>query len=303
MSRIRDGKDAILCALAILPVIAWVAGGCGAGIPLFTDLPIETSFAFTNFSTRYYAVLDIRDHDAGGAFYETPLLPPGATHRIRFLDSLATSCPEALDLRVRLYRRINEDLPIGLDENEIVEATPIAAGRIENIPACSVQVLETFTIVNWDAPEGTARVKLAQNTRIDEALRDAGRFPDPDGAWKFAGVDPEMAAMQAPGLAADAPIAGRVTLADGSPVAGVGVLLKTRFRVRLNDNDDTNDPDAGFGDPIAVTATNADGAYRFDRPAGAYQLEFFSDDFLFRPVTVTLETPSEVIDVIAEPVS
>jgi len=294
----------LLLALICLPVIACATGGCEGGIPLFTDRPIETSFAFTNFSTQQYAVLEIREHTgSGGAFHETPLLPPGATHRVRFLDSLQTPCPGALDLRVRLYRRMDADVPIGLDEDEAVESAPVAAGQIENIPACDVQVLETFTIVNWDTPEGIGRVKLAQNTRIDDAIREAGLFPNPDAVWEFEGVDPELASRQAPGLPADVPIAGRVTLADGTPVSGVGVVLRTRFRTRLNDDDNTNDPDAGFGDPIAVTFADNDGTYRFDRPAGAYQLEFFSDDFLFRPVTITLETPSEVIDAIAEPVS
>jgi hypothetical protein len=286
-----------------LPAMAWAIGGCQGGIPIFTDLAIETSFAFTNFSTRHYAVLEIRDHaDAGGAYYETPLLAPGATHRVRFLDSVSSSCPGSLDLRVRLYRRINAGAPIGLDDGEAVEATPVAAGRIENIPACDVQVLETFTIVNWDAPEGTARVKLAQDTLIDEAIRAADLFPNTDAAWEFDGVDPELSGLETPGHAEDSPIAGRVTLADGTPVADVGILVRTRFRTRLDDGDAANDPDAGFGEPIDVAVTDADGRYRFDRPPGAYQLEFFSDNFLFRPVSITLETPSEVIDVIAEPV-
>jgi len=286
--------------------LCWVGLACQLPnlLTTFTDLDIETSFAFTNFSTQHYAVLEIRDHDSTDAsYYETPLLAPGATHRVRFLDSVNVSCPQALDLRVRLYERVQSDMPIGLDETEAVEATPIAAGQIEDIPACSVQVLETFTLVNWDAPEGIARVKLAQFTLIDEFLRQTDRFPNVDSVWESEGVDAELADLPVPDLAANEPITGRVILANGSPVADVGVLIRTRFRQRLNDFDDSNDPDAGFGDPIAVTFTDANGEYRFDRPAGAYQVELFSDDFLFRPVVVTLETPSNVIDVIAEPVS
>ena len=77
----------------------------------------KTGFAFTNFSTQTYAALAVRDHaDADGAFARTPLLAPGATHRMRFLDAVGTSCPDAIDLRLLLYRRIRQDLPIGLDE-------------------------------------------------------------------------------------------------------------------------------------------------------------------------------------------
>ncbi len=287
-----------LGTLCLLPALA-----CDGIVPVFTDLAIETGFAFTNFSTTQYAVLEIRDADeSSGVYYETPLLPPGATHRVRFLDSVMTACPGTLDLRVRLYRRVNADQPIGLDEGEAVEATPVAAASIDDIPACDVDVLETYTIVNWEAPDGSGRVKLAQNTLIDDAIRNAGLFPNTDAVWEFTGVEDELAAVTAPELEEDAPITGRVTLADGTPVPDVGVLLRTRFRLRFNDGDESNDPDAGFGEAIDFAFTDENGSYRFERPPGAYQVEFFSDDFLLRPVSIVLETPSEVIDVIAEPV-
>jgi hypothetical protein len=85
------------------------------------------------------------------------------------------------------------------------------------------------------------------------------------------------------------------------PLADIGVLIRTRFRVRLDDADAGNDPDAGFGEPIAVTTTAADGTFLFERPPGAYRVELFSDAFAFRPAIIDLETPSERIIVLAEP--
>jgi hypothetical protein len=274
--------------------------GCA---PTFSDLPIETSFAFTNFSIEQYAVLGVRDHaNAGGGFYLTPLLPPGATPRIRFLDSLGASCPDALDLRIWTFRRVNGDLPIGLDPGEAVASVPLASGEVLDIPACATQVLETYTIVNWEAPEGTARVKIAQGTELDQIIRDSGRFPNVDAAWEASGVDP---ALPIPPLTPPAPepISGSVTLANGAGVEGVGVLIRTRFRVRLDDADPANDPDVGLSPPIAFVITEAQGRFEFERPAGAYIVEFFSDDFLFRPAEILLETPSETVISIAEPVT
>lgn len=288
--------------MLVLGALLVTAMSCVPGFPLLSGLPIETSFAFTNFSMHDYAALGIRDHaDPEGPFVLTPLLPPGATHRQPFLDALNASCPDALDLRVLIYRRVRHDLPIGLDEGEAVEPEPIVAGEILGVLACGVQVLETYTIVNWEAPEGTARVKIAQNTRIDDAIRASGLFPNVDAAWEVSGVLPGLAETPSPSPAAKLPIAGRVTLADGTGVEGVGVLLRTRFRVRLDDDNPDNDPDAGYGPPIDVTDTGPDGRFAFERPAGAYQVECFSDDYLFRPAVVTLETPSDVVRVIAEP--
>ena len=90
-------------------------------------------------------------------------------------------------------------------------------------------------------------------------------------------------------------------MADGSGVADIGVLLRTRFRIRLTDDDADNDPDAGFGDPIAVTATDANGEFSFNRPPGAYRIEFFSDDFAFLPAFIDVEAPIGVISTIVEP--
>ena len=78
-------------------------------------------------------------------------------------------------------------------------------------------------------------------------------------------------------------------------------MIRTRFRVRLSDDDPSNDPDAGFGEPIDFTETDAAGEFSFDRPPGAYRIEFFSDDFSFRPATIDVESPLDVILTVAEP--
>jgi hypothetical protein len=278
----------------------------------FVVPPIENQFSFVNLSTRYYAALEIREHadnQTQAAFASTPLLAPGAGFRAKFRDVLDVACPGSLDLRVFLYRRIHDDLPIGLDEGEAVDPTPLVAGAIEDLPACDVQVLETYTIVNWDAPEGVARIKIAQGSCssdtqtdcVENAIRDSGSVTGPDLTWEVTGVDPTLVNTPPPTLAESSPITGRVTLADGTGVEGIGVLIRTRFRVRLDDQDADNDPDSGYGDPIAVTRTDESGRFQIDRPAGVYQLELFSDEFAFRPAIMEIETPLEEIQALAEP--
>ncbi|NLX12872.1 MAG: carboxypeptidase regulatory-like domain-containing protein [Phycisphaerales bacterium] len=283
---------------------ALLAGSCTWFGPVYTSPPIETSFAFTNFSKSYYAALGLRAYtsaDSAEPYVITPLLAPGATYRKRFLDVFGGGCPNAIDFRLFLYKRVDDDLPIGLDDGEEVERMPLVAGEILGLPACGVQPLETYTIVNWEAPEGTARVKLAQATPLEQEMAAAGLFPNADGAWEIVGVDPALAETPPPAPAPVQSIRGRVTLTDGRGVEGQGVLIRSRFRVRLDDGDSSNDPDAGYGDPIDFTATDANGWFVIDRPAGAYQVEFFSDDYLFRPAVIEVETPLEDIAIIAEP--
>jgi hypothetical protein len=88
---------------------------------------------------------------------------------------------------------------------------------------------------------------------------------------------------------------------EGTPVPGVGVLLRSRFRLRLADDDEANDPDAGFGDPIDLATTGQDGTFRFARPPGAYRVEAFSDNFTLRPVSTDVESPTDALLIIAEP--
>lgn len=282
-------------ALSVLAAAS--LAGCGA---IDGGRPIETSVGFTNFSTQFYAALRIRSHDAE-EYVQTPLLAPGATFRQRFIDLMGEGCPDTLDMQVLLYRRVNDDVPIGLDPGEEVEPAPIAAGELIDVPACGVQPLETYTIVVWEAPEGTARVKLAQDTPVETALRASGMFAAPDFAWEFDGVLDELADMAPPAHLQSETISGRATLANGDGVAGIGVLIRGRFRTRLNDNDPTNDPDAGFTAPIDVTQTDANGEFSFARPPGGYRVEFFSDDFAFRPAFIDVESPLTVVQTIVEP--
>lgn len=285
------------CACAIL----CATGSCATRIPELIEPPFETRFSLVNLSTRFYAVLGIRAHgDETGTFVKTPLLPPGAVSRAGFLDAGLGGCPDNVDLQLFLYQRVDESKPIGLDLDETVKAAPIVAGEILGLPYCSVTPLQTYTIVNWDAPEGIARVKIAQGSKVDDAIGMSGIFPNVDAAWEITGVDARLASVPPPPPAETEPIAGRVTLAGGEGIAGVGVLLRSRFRIRLSDMDESNDPDVGFSEPIAFTSTDESGAFSIDRPAGAYQIEFFADDLLFRPASVLLETPIEVIQIIAE---
>ncbi|GJM24332.1 MAG: hypothetical protein DHS20C16_07470 [Phycisphaerae bacterium] len=309
MHRCRFGQfktgSLINYGLSTVCFVAMIAlsGGCNA-VDNIANLPIETSFAFTNFSKTTYAALRIRAHDDTDStpYFRTELLAPGATQRQRFVDALGEGCPNTLDLQVLIYERVNSDVPIGLDDGEVVGGTPTVAGEILDVPACGVQPLETYTIVSWDTESGQSRVKLAQDTPVDAAIRAINLFDNTDATWDVDGVDPAFASDAPPELATFEPIAGQVLLADGSGVEGVGVMLRTRFRVRLNDNDPTNDPDAEFGDPITFMFTDADGAFSFERPPGGYRLEFFSDDVAFRPAIIDVEPPIQSVLVVAEPI-
>lgn len=277
-------------------------GSCGSVGMVFTNPSIETRFSFVNFSRSAYAAIGVRDSSAASEdFAFSPLLPPGAIFRADFRELTQVGCPGSVDLRLLVYRRVNDTVPIGLDEGEAVEQTPSVAGEVLDVPACRVEPLVTYTVVNWDAPDGEARVKIAQGSAVEEQIRTSGIFPNVDAAWEIEGVAASLASAAPPAPLTTESISGRVTLPDGSGVAGVGVLLRTRFRVRLSDGDTSNDPDAGFSDPIAFTSTDESGAFSINRPAGGYQLEFFSDDLTFRPAAVTLETPIEVVQIIAEP--
>lgn len=279
-----------------------LTGSCVPGDPPISTLPVGTRFAFTNLSTRYYAALAMRVHgdDTQTDYAMSPLLAPGATFRGEFADFLETVCPDSLDFRVFVYRRVNEDTPIGLDDGEPVESAPVAAGEVLAVPACSVDLVEVFTIVNWDAPEGTARVKLAQDTGIEAEIRQRDLFGNDEAVWEITGVDPDLASQEPPALAPMESIAGVVALADGTGVENIGVLLRTYWRQRLDDGNADNDPDAGWSDPIAVTKTDATGAFAIDRSAGVYRVEVFADGYLFRPTVVDVETPLEQITILAE---
>ena len=265
--------------------------------------PVATRLAFTNLSIEYYAALSIRPHSdsADAAWSTTPLLAPGADYRADFADFIGNACPGSLDLRIYLYRRVNSTVPIGLDETEAVESTPIVAGQVLNVPACDVAVVEDYTIVNWEAPEGTARVKIAQSTAIETEIIARNMFPNVDAAWEVTGVDSALLPADPPALAEDQAIRGQVTLADGTGIENIGVMLRSRYRVRLDDADATNDPDVGWSEPIALTVTDAAGEFQIDRPSGVYRVEVFADGYLFQPPWIDVETPLQQITILAQP--
>ncbi len=273
------------------------------------ELPVDTEVGFMNLSTRYYAAFEIRAHDAGGSqpFVSTDLLAPGAVFRVDCVELIGKQCPSSLDVRVLLYKRVldgqDPPVPIGMDETEAVEPQPIAAGEFSDVPGpCAVfPPVGTYTIVNWDTDAGRARVKFAQDSQLDTLIGWSNVFGNDEAVWDFTGVQEDLADTAAPPLTEAATLSGRVTLVNGSGVAGVGVLLRTRYRVRMDDNDAGNDPDAGYGDPIDYRVTDESGYFQFDRPPGVYQLEFFSDDYAFAPATVEVETPLSTIAVLADP--
>jgi len=285
--------------------LAVVAGGsCVLWPPNIADVPVETRFVFMNFSKQLYAALWMRPHRDSGPpaeYVQLPLLPPGGIVRGDFLQLIETGCPNAIDFRLCLYRRVNDTIPIGLDATEAVEPTPLVAGEVLGVPACNVEPADAYTIVNWDAPEGTAQVKFAQDTGIEAAMRASRFFGNDQAVWEVSGVDPSLAGVPPAPLARTESIAGRVVRRDGTGVENVGVMLRTRFRLRLDDEDPGNDPDAGWSEPIAATKTDAQGAFAINRPAGAYRVEVFADEYLFRPVVVDVETPLQTITIIAEP--
>ncbi|MEK6674975.1 MAG: hypothetical protein AABZ47_04890 [Planctomycetota bacterium] len=275
------------------------------------DSPIDTRVFLVNFAQRLYATARIREHrppdDLSGFSDTIPLLPPGGIHRASFRDFMDTGCPGAIDVEVLLYRRLNEDMPIGLDPGEEIIPMPVAAGRIFNLPACCIVPVETYTIVNWEPVDGVYRVKFAQGTAIDEFLDRTNRFPNADNVWGFDGVDLTLAELAPPPAAQTDALQGRVvevvesdSVSEARGVAGIGVLLRTRYRVRLGDDDLANDPDDGFSDPIDFQITDNLGVFSFERPAGAYRVEFFSDDYVFRPDSIDVESPNSGIEVLAE---
>lgn len=285
----------------IWTALAICAGGaaCVENPARVAGLPVETQVSFLNLSQTTYVQFGIRESGTA-VFTYTPLLAPGATVRQPFLSTIAERCPGSVDVQVAVYRRVNADVPIGLDPGEAVEPTPIAVGQLDNVPACSLQVHETFTIVSWDAPDGTARVRIAQCSAVDAALQSGGVGPGADGAWEVVGVDPQVV-LPTPAPAEISPITGRVVMADGSGVEGVLVILRTRFRSRLDCADPEREGDAGYSEPVTYTVTDADGAFTIERPAGVYRLEFYSDDVAFRPGNIDVETPQDTLLILAEP--
>ena len=264
--------------------------------PAPLPLPVETELLLLNLSRRWYAAFELRpaagpDARSGGEFTIQKLIPPGGVLRTPFLALFPATggCPDRLDLRVYLYKRANEDVPIGLDADEETDPSPVASGELLDVPACEFVVSSTYTISVRDSEEGAGVVKFP--VYVDRA-----------SARTFSGTNlPDQPTV--PELLDDAPLRGRVLAPNGTPVEGVGVAVRARFRV--NDNDCDICPDdfqcRCYGPPIAVAGTDENGRFSLDRPPGAYLLEVGGDGFLFRPVTLEVESPIDNIIFIAEP--
>ena len=302
-----------LCSRLLPTAFVYLLTGCGAE-PAQNARNIETGIALNNLNSRYYVALQVRPSGAASRFATTALLPPGGTVRERFIDLFGLACPDAVDLQIFLYQRINEDLPIGLDEGEAVNATPVAADALFDVPLCAAgevvpsAVVETFTVTLWESSGEADRVKLAQGTPLEEVLLDSGLLSNESEAlWEFTGVTAGLDLQPPPPPAESIEISGRALLLPGDGqdaddediVSGIGVLIRPRFRNRTTDDNETNDTDAGFGAPIDVRETDAEGRFSFRRPPGVYRIEFFSDRLTFRPAVIDVEAPAgEIISLV-----
>lgn len=277
-----------ICSLIVL---AGVTSCIEIPTPL---LPFETEFSLVNLSQRWYAAIGLRPAASTQGqeeeFTRSDLIPPGGIFRERFFTLFPETggCPDRLDITVHLYKRLNEDIPIGLDPGEAVDPTPVASDELLDVVACEAVVVSTFTIVLRDSDEGQGVLKFVQETGAAE-LR------------AFEGTNlPELEVV--PELLEAALLEGQVLLPDGTPLGSIGVLLRTRFRVTDDDRELCPDEPVGFcySEPIAFDLTDDEGRFSFDRPPGAYLVEVFADDFEFRPVFVAVESPIDNILFFAE---
>jgi len=287
-------------ASGIFLIILSMCLSCGTTPSLV--LPVETELLIVNTSSRWYVTMGLRSDSApdDSPFqFQSKLIAPGALLRERFINIFPDTggCPDRFDMRVHLYKRLNEDLPIGLDSMEEVDPTPVASAELLNILACEVVVASSYTIVLRDSQEGMGILKFAQELDGEQ-----------DGTFSGNALEP---LNPVPALLDNASLSGRVIMSDGAGIEGVGVLLRTR--VRRSDNDPAccsinsggpaNVEDATsccWDAPIAVVTTDAEGQFSFDRPPGAYWVEVFADSLLFRPVAVTVESPIDNITFIGE---
>jgi hypothetical protein len=294
---IHAARQIVLC------LILTAVGSC---VPDLTNLiypPALGRYEFANATQNHYVAMAARLHVEQGQaehYAVLPLLPPGASARGDWEDLLGTGCPDALDVRVYVYRRVNEDVPVGLNKTDPVEPTPVFAGEVRGVPACNAAFLDLYRILAWVEP-GVLRVEFSSSDAVKAEILRLGLFGEGKHVWDVTGVDPVLAGVGPPERAPLLPIEGRATLVDGTGVENVAVLLHTSVRYRLPDSDPTNDPDSAFGDPIAVAKTDATGAFRLDWPAGAYLLQFSADDYLFRQWTMVVHPPVHHVLVLVEP--
>jgi hypothetical protein len=264
----------------------------------FSVLRVETEFFLLNLTRDRYMTVGIRASDVletgtDRPFNQSALLAPGAVLRRRFVDLFPRTggCPQRADLRVHLYHRINSNVPIGLDPGEAIDPVAFASAEFTEVPACKAVVLSTYTIVLRETASLPGEIVFAQGSQ-SEALRQitGNDLPNLD---------------QLPQLAENEPLSVRVITPAGQAVAGIGVLLKTRYRVTADDtvrcpNDDPVLRGLCFSEPIMFGTSDTTGKVEFSRPAGSYGVEVFADGFTFRPLFQLLESPLNNVTFVAE---
>ncbi len=307
-------RRVVIVSMLVVPMLS-----CASGLPFITSgvLPVETEFFLLNLTRDRFLTVALRDNDASGsgdarAFVQSPLIPPGAVLRQRFLDLFPETggCPDRLDVRAHVYELNAPDaqpgsIPIGGDpcvDNppDVSDVDPVAVASAEflGVPACELIVLSTYTIVLRETEDVSGELVFAQGV------------PGLPGPVRRL-TQPELADLTAlPPMLPAEPLTGRVLTQDGQPVGGIGVLLRTRFRITGNDEGKCPDADVCLGDepvglcysgPVALCRTANDGRFEFIRPPGAYRVEVFQDGFQFRPCSVIVESPLDNITIIAEP--
>jgi hypothetical protein len=115
------------------------------------------------------------------------------------------------------------------------------------------------------------------------------------------GVDNDLASLAPPLPARIEQITGRVTLADNTPVPRVLAILRSVVHGQGNPPacDRLDESLYVFSDPMTFDVTNEKGEFHLDRPAGVYEIEFFSDEYDFAPGEQVIESPNPDVRVIA----
>lgn len=303
----------VLASILIPPMLS-----CTVDLPFVQSsvLPVETEFFLLNLTRNRFLTVALRDNDASGSgdtrdFVQSPLIPPGAVLRQRFLDLFPATggCPDRVDVRAHLYQLKNEHaLPgsIPIDGVPCVDNPPVesdvdpvavASAEFSGVPACELIVLSTYTIVLRETEDVFGELVFAQG--VPGLPAPVRRLTQPELA--------DLATL--PPMLPDEPLSGQVITEHGQPVGGIGVLLRTRFRITEDDTDICPNADICLGDepagfcysgPVALCRTTDDGRFEFNRPPGAYRVEVFQDGFQFRPCSVIVETPLNNITIIAE---
>ncbi len=173
-------RRVVIASMLIVPMLS-----CASGFPLIAPgvLPVETEFFLLNLTRDRFLTVALRGNDASGAgdarpFVQSPLIPPGAVLRQRFLDLFPETggCPDRLDVRAHLYELSDGNaqpgsIPINGDpcvDNppDVSDVDPVAVASAEflGVSACELIVLSTYTIVLRET-EDTRPPSMARRLR------------------------------------------------------------------------------------------------------------------------------------------